>query len=113
MMKRTMKAGWLVVAAALMIGMTACSNDDNMTEVPTAAQGVQVTVSAGLDNGDGATTRADVVDGTNSETGKATHTLVFTTGDRLYVYRRIAGESVVYLKGILTMDGEPTNGATM
>ena len=106
MMKRTMKAGWLVMAAALMIGMTACSNDDNLTEEPTATQGVQVTVSAGLDDGDGNTTRADV---DYNATAK-TRTLKFTAGDRLYVYRRIAGETIVYLKGILTMDGEPTNG---
>lgn len=105
MMKRTMKAGWLVVAAALMIGMTACSTDDNLTEEPTATHGVQVTVSAGLDNGDGNTTRADV----DYDATAKTRTLKFTTGDRLYVYRRIEGESVVYLKGILTMDGEPTN----
>lgn len=106
MMKRTMRAGWLVMAAALIIGMTACSNDDNLTEVQTATQGVQVTVSAGLDDGDGNTTRADV----DYDATAKTRTLKFTTGDRLYVYRRIAGESVVYLKGILTMDGEPTNG---
>lgn len=106
MMKRTMKAGWLVVAAALMIGMTACSTDDNLTEEPTATHGVQVTVSAGLDNGDGNTMRADV----DYDATAKTRTLKFTTGDRLYVYRLISGSQLAQLKGILTMDGELTNG---
>lgn len=107
MMKRTIIAGWLVVAAALMMGMTACSNDDNMTEEPTvpttAMQGVQVTVSAGLDNGDGATMRADVTEAVVE--GKTQRTLKFTTGDRLYIWRYISGN---FLTGILTMDDEPT-----
>jgi hypothetical protein len=94
--------GWLVLAAALMIGMTACSNDENMTEEPTTtAAGVQVTVSAGLDAGDGATTRADVTE--DVVEGKTQRTLKFTTGDRLYIWRVKGG----YLTGILTMDGEP------
>ena len=108
MMKRTMKAGWLVVAAALMMGMTACSNDDNMTEEPTVPHGVQVTVSAGLDNGDGNTTRADV----DYDATAKTRTLKFTTGDRLYIWRYISGNLLI---GILTMDDEPTDdglGAT-
>ena len=66
MNKRTMKLGWLVMAAALTIGMTACSNDDNIIDEPTtsavpqAVSTVHVTVGAGFD-GDDATTRADVV----------------------------------------------------
>ena len=107
MMKRTMKAGWLVMAAALMIGMTACSNDDNLTEEPTVAatQGVQVTVSAGLDDGDGNTTRADV---DYNATAK-TRTLKFTTGDRLYVVEGIYSSTPTkYLAGYLDMVGSPS-----
>ena len=109
MMKRTMNAGWLVVAAALMIGMTACSNDYNITEEPTVptteAQGVQVTVSAGLNDGNGPTTRAEVAEAIVE--GKTQRTLKFTTGDRLYISRWYID---CYLNGILTMDGEPTDG---
>lgn len=109
MMKRTMKAGWLVVASALMIGITACSNDDNLTEEPTVptteTQGLQVTVSAGLNDGDGPTTRAEVAEAIVE--GKTQRTLKFTAGDRLYIWRYISGH---YLNGILTMDGEPTDG---
>lgn len=109
MMKRTMKAGWLVVASALMIGITACSNDDNLTEEPTVptteTQGLQVTVSAGLNDGDGPTTRAEVTEAIVE--GKTQRTLKFTAGDRLCIWRYINGN---YLNGILTMDGEPTDG---
>lgn len=97
--KRT-TMGWLVLAAALIIGMTACSKEENLTEEPTTAAGVQVTVSAGMD--DGATTRADVTEAVVE--GKTQRTLKFTAGDRLYIWRYKNG----YLNGILTMDGEPT-----
>ena len=97
--KRT-TMGWLVLAAALMIGMTACSKEENLTEEPTTAAGVQVTVSAGMD--DGAMTRADVTEAVVE--GKTQRTLKFTVGDRLYIWRYKDG----YLTGILTMDGEPT-----
>ncbi len=99
--KRT-TMGWLVLAAALMIGMTACSTEKNMTEEPTTSTGVQVTVSAGLDDGDGVSTRADVTEAVVE--GKTQRTLKFTAGDRLYIWRYKNG----YLNGILTMDGEPT-----
>ena len=93
--------GWLVLAAVMMIGMTACSTEENMTEEPTTAAGVHVTVSAGIDNG--ATTRADVIEAVVE--GKTQRTLKFTTGDRLYIWRYINGD---WLIGILTMDDEPT-----
>ncbi|MCR5326384.1 MAG: hypothetical protein K6E37_06515 [Bacteroidales bacterium] len=97
--KRT-TMGWLVLAAALIIGMTACSKEENLTEEPTTAAGVQVTVSAGMD--DGAMTRADVTEAVVE--GKTQRTLKFTAGDRLYIWRYKDG----HLNGILTMDGEPT-----
>lgn len=106
-MKKTL--GWLVVAAALTMGMSACSSDADSIVEPTiqepAPTSLHITVGAGIAN-DNATTRADVVNGTNSETGKATHTLVFTTGDRLYFSRYVSGAG--YLSGILTMDGSPS-----
>ena len=98
-----MKLGWLVMAAALTIGMTACSNDDNITDEPTtttvpqAVSTVHVTVGAGFD-GDDATTRADVVqDGT-------TRTLTFTKGDKLFVYAAIAANTTYVLAGTLSID---------
>ena len=106
-MKKTL--GWLVVAAALTIGMAACSSDSDSIVEPTiqepAPTSLHITVGAGIAN-DNATTRADVKEGTNSETGKATHTLVFTTGDRLYFWRWVNGNN---LSGILTMDGSPSS----
>lgn len=81
---KTMKMtlGWLVMAAALTMGLTACTGDDSLVEnmeqpaQPTAAKTVHVTVDAGISDG---TTRS-AVDYTNG-----TRTLQFTTGDRLYI----------------------------
>ena len=109
MMKPTIKKtlGWLVVAAALTIGMSACSSDADSIAEPTiqepAPTSLHITVGAGIAN-DNATTRAEVVNGTNSD-NKPTHTLKFTTGDRLYFWRYIDGNN---LTGILTMDGSPS-----
>jgi hypothetical protein len=38
-----------------------------------------------------------------------TRTLQFTTGDKLYVWRELAGDETKYLAGELTMAGSPTN----
>ena len=103
-MKRTKNTlGWLVGAAALMLGMTACSNEDSMiedepTQQPTAAT-IRVTVGAGITDGEGATRSAVTKDG-------GTRTLKFTTGDKLYVVRNMADRR---LAGELTMKGSPTN----
>ena len=70
------------MAAALTMGLTACTGDDSLVEnmeqpaQPTAAKTVHVTVDAGINDG---TTRS-TVDYTNG-----TRTLQFTTGDRLYI----------------------------
>lgn len=105
-MKKTLC--WLVVAAALTIGMAACSSDADSIAEPTiqkpAPTSLHITVGAGIAN-DNATTRAEVVNGTNSD-NKPTHTLVFTTGDRLYFWRYIDGNN---LTGILTMEGSPSS----
>ena len=105
-MKKTL--GWLVVAAALTMGMSACSSDADSIAEPTlqepAPTSLHITVGAGIAN-DNATTRADVVDGTNSD-NKPTHTLVFTTGDRLFFRKML--ENGKFLTGWLTMDGPPS-----
>ena len=77
--------GWLVVAAALTLGWTACSSEENVIDEPTLAPAVStIHVSVGAGMGDEAQTRSgvteDVVD------GKTQRTLKFTEGDRLYVY---------------------------
>ena len=106
-MKKTLC--WLVVAAALTMGMAACSSDADSIAEPTiqepAPTSLHITVGAGIAN-DNATTRADVEEGTNSN-GKATHTLKFTTGDRLYFSKLL--ENGKFLAGWLTMDGSPSS----
>ena len=101
--------GWLVVAAALTMGMAACSSDADSIVEPTiqepAPTSLHITVGAGIAN-DNATTRADVVNGTNSD-NKPTHTLVFTIGDRLFFQKLL--ENGKFLTGWLTMDGSPSS----
>ena len=79
----TKTLGWLVMAAALTFGFSACSSDDDaVAEKPTVnpavtADGkVHVTVGAGIS--DGQTRTAVEKDGTS-------RTLKFTTGDKLYI----------------------------
>jgi len=102
-----MKLGWLVMAAALTIGMTACSNDDNITDEPTtttvpqAVSTVHVTVGAGIDGGE-ATTRAAVTEAVVG--GKTERTLTFTTGDRLFIYAEIAANTKFVLAGTVSID---------
>ena len=104
--------GWLVGAAALLFA--GCSSEDDTiaggptTTEPTAqtAATIHVTVGAGISDGE-ATTRSTVVkDG-------STRTLQFSAGDKLYVWRELAGDETKYLAGELTMkDGSPTDGGT-
>ena len=75
------KQGWLVVAAALIIVLSACTREDLLNGVQAQAGGEQkisVTVGAGFDNK--ASTRSAVV---YNETEK-TRTLIFTKGDKLF-----------------------------
>ena len=82
---KTMKRGWLVVAAALTMAVTGCSSDNELVEsiepavVPQAQQKVHITVGAGL----GKLTRSAVEETVNE--GRTTRTLKFTEGDKLYV----------------------------
>ena len=115
--------GWLVGAAARKAvggAMTAaallfagCSSEDDTiagepkTTEPTAQTTViRVTVGAGISDGE-ATTRSTVV-----KEG-STRTLQFSAGDKLYVWRELAGDVTKHLAGELTMkDGSPTDGGT-
>ena len=117
--------GWLVGAAARKAvggAMTAaallfagCSSEDDTiagepkTTEPTAqtqATVIRVTVGAGISDGEGATRSTVVKDG-------STRTLQFSAGDKLYVWRELAGDVTKHLAGELTMkDGSPTDGGT-
>lgn len=110
-MKTTTMTGWLVGAAALLVmtmGMAACSSEgddilgQDSTAQPKETAGVRVTVSAGISEGDGTTRSTVEMDGTK-------RVLKFTTGDRLYVRKKVSGASgVAYVAGMLTMVGEPS-----
>ena len=77
--------GWLVVAAALTLGWTACSSEENVIDEPTLAPAVStIHVSVGAGIGDEAQTRSGVTEAVVD--GKTQRTLKFTAGDRLYVY---------------------------
>ena len=128
--------GGAMMAAALLF--TACSSDDTMgweTKTEQTATVIRVTVGAGITDptpdpsptreGSSATTRSTVDVTTDGETGKKTRTLKFTgpvgdpgdedysAGDKLYVWRELAGDVTKYLAGVLTMkDGSPTDGGT-
>ena len=111
MIRRGMTLGWLVGAAALLFA--GCSSEDDTiagepkTTEPTAqATVIRVTVGAGISDGEGATRSTVVKDG-------STRTLQFSTGDKLYVWRELAGDVTKHLAGELTMkDGSPTDGGT-
>ena len=94
--------GWLVVAAALTLGWTACSSEENVIDEPTLAPAVStIHVSVGAGIGDEAQTRSgvteDVVD------GKTQRTLKFTAGDRLYVWGVSNKDDEYWIMGYLTM----------
>lgn len=109
------RRGWLVMAAALMTGLSlttglsSCSSDDDVVQT-TTSQGVStVHVSVGANVGD-AGTRSTVVD--VEEGGKTKHTLQFTKGDQLYVYGKITPSGTFpekYIAGFL--DCELTEGS--
>ena len=108
MKKMTTMLSALTIAAALMMNLTACTNDDNITatteqpETVSQPKTVHVTVGAGIGSGDGTTRAAVTQDGT-------TRTLTFTTGDRLYVVEGIYSVTpYVYLAGYLDMVGSPS-----
>ena len=82
MNRRQKTAGWLVVTAALTTAMTACTNDDNIIDVPTTTGSPKtytLTIEATIGNDDDAT-RALSLDG---KTLNAT----WTEGDEVEVYQ--------------------------
>ena len=86
MIKILKTQGWLVVAAALTIGLSACTSDELVTgeqQLASGAKGLTVTVGAGF--ADDASTRSAVVYDNTEKTRK----LTFTSGDRLYVLGNI------------------------
>ena len=112
MKKMTTTLSALTIAAALMMNLTACTNDDNIATTPeqpeTVSQQttVHVTVGAGIGDGDGTTRAAVTQEGT-------TRTLTFTAGDRLYVVEGIySSNPVKFLAGYLDIVGTPAEGAT-
>lgn len=111
-MKKKLKAGWLVMAAAIVTGMASCSSEDVATEAPVAppvveATATTVSVSVGAGLGNDGTTRTDVSTATDSETGRTSRTLLFSANgkDRLFVYAHLDGElnESRYLAGYLDM----------
>lgn len=86
-MKQILKTqGWLVVAAALTIGLSACTSEEfvNGGQIQAdGAKGLTVTVGAGI--ADDASTRSAVV----YDNTEKTRTLTFTEGDRLFVLGNI------------------------
>ena len=108
----TLHIGVLTIATALTFVFISCSSngDDLMlpsVEEPTAAaQTIQITVGAGIDNG--ASTRSEV---TTTGSGKDTNrTLKFTSGDKLYVTGTVAEGKI--LAGILDIDATSISGGT-
>lgn len=108
MKKLTTTLSALAIAAALVMNLTACSNDDNVIDTPKqpevakpgAVSTVRVTVGAGI--GDGMTRAAVTQEGT-------TRTLTFTANDRIFVREGIRSSSPVkYLAGYLDMVGSPS-----
>ncbi len=99
--------GWLVVAAALVTGMSSCSGEDSVTERPvasvepvaTSGTTVHISVGACVDS----PTRS-AVDETTSETGKTLRTLRFTAdpADRLFITAELPSKK--YLAGWLEID---------
>lgn len=94
--------GWLVVAAALTLGWTACSSEENVIDEPTLAPAVStIHVSVGAGMGDEAQTRSGVTE--TVVDGKTLRTLKFTAGDRLYVWGMSNQDDEYRIMGYLTM----------
>ena len=87
-----------MAAALLFMG---CSSDDTITGEPKTIEqqptAIQVTVGAGISDGEAATRSTVTKDG-------STRTLKFTTGDKLYVVRELADGK--HLAGELTMKAD-------
>ena len=119
-MKKLLRAGWLVMAAALMAGLAACSSDESGSEVvepqavtPNAVSTIHVTVGAGIGGDSEAQTRSDVELVYNGETNKYDRKLKFTEGDRLFVRAWVNDNNNYYVSGMLSIDNNTiTNDGT-
>ena len=104
--------GGAMMAAALALGMTACSGEKDLAEEPTTqtaaqtATKIHVTVGAGISDGDAAT-RATV-----EQTG-TTRKLKFSAGDKLWVSNMISqGGNMYAVSGTLAIGTIGTDGTT-
>ena len=107
--KMTMKTKnmlWAALSMTAALVMTACSNDDNVTETPQAPSTSKI-IPYTVTVNDGATTRATVADDPSDATNYH-KTLYFAAGDKLY----ITGTNI---KGVLDLqagDEGKASGAT-
>ena len=109
-MKKLLRAGWLVMAAALMAGLAACTSDESGSEVvepqavtPNAVSTIHVTVGAGIGGDSEAQTRSEVEMEYNGETDKYDRRLKFTEGDRLFVRAWVNNNNYYYVSGMLSI----------
>ena len=96
----------LTIAAALMMNLTACTNDDNTAidtpeqpeaVTPVRLSTVQVTVGAGI--GGDATTRSAV----DYDEGARQRKLKFTDGDKIFVFANMQADYDYFLAGTLSI----------
>lgn len=99
----------LTIAAALMMNLTACTNDDNTAidtpeqpeaVTPVRLSTVQVTVGAGID-GDDATRSAVGVD--YDYNGSKQRKQKFTDGDKLFVFANMQADYDYFVAGTLSI----------
>lgn len=109
-MKKLMNfTGWLVMAATLIAGMSACSKEINTIEEPsptTEAPKTYTLTVAATKGGDEPTTRALALGGSNGKTLYAT----WTAGDKVAVYKG-SGDVAISL-GTLTATSVSADGFT-
>ena len=105
MKKMTTTLSALTIAAALMMNLTACTNDDNIIDTPEQPEAVtpvrlstvQVTVGAGI-GGDDATRSA-----VNYDDGARQRKLKFTDGDKLFVKADMQADYNYFVAGTLSI----------
>ena len=109
-MKKLMNfTGWLVMAATLIAGMTACSKENNTIEEPSPTTETPKTYTLTVEaskGGDEPTTRALALGGANGKTLYAT----WTAGDKVAVYKG-SGDAAISL-GTLTATSVSADGFT-
>ena len=116
-MKKLLRAGWLVMAAALMAGLAACTSDESGSEVvepqavtPNAVSTIHVTVGAGIGGDSEAQTRSEVEMEYNYGTQKYERKLKFTEGDRLFVFATVTAATYYHVAGTLSIVNITSDG---